>query len=55
MSVKKHFGDFVVFTEKGVFVQTIYYDPDFVRTVVDKCVQFAMDYVIPEIVKRKVD
>ncbi|KAH3738778.1 hypothetical protein DPMN_045421 [Dreissena polymorpha] len=50
---KKAFCDFVVFTHRGIHVQTIQYDPEFVEELVLKCTVFALDELVPVIVRQK--
>ncbi|KAH3890019.1 hypothetical protein DPMN_014086 [Dreissena polymorpha] len=47
---QKQLCDFVVYTNKGVFVQTLYYDSTFVRDLVDRCTAFAMSELEPTVV-----
>ena len=47
--------DFVVYTDEGIVVQRILYDPEFVETLVKKCQEFAFNYLVPEILQHKLD
>ena len=47
------FTDFVVFTNKGIVVNTIDYDPIFCANLVSKCVDFSRSFVLPEILSKK--
>jgi len=49
----KQFCDFVVFTNKDVLTTTVYYDADFVNQMVGKCVKFALEDLVPEIIQHK--
>ncbi|XP_035987601.1 uncharacterized protein LOC118560572 isoform X2 [Fundulus heteroclitus] len=50
---KKLFCDFVVFTHRGVHVQTIKYDHAFLQELVSKCMFFAVDELVPVIIQQK--
>lgn len=52
---QKEFCDFVMFTDKGIFYQTVYYDPSFVRQMIDKCLKFTFDHLLPEIIFQKTE
>ncbi|WAR10623.1 hypothetical protein MAR_035699 [Mya arenaria] len=39
----KIFCDFVVFTYKGIVIQTVPYDPEFVNRLIKKCTYFAIN------------
>ncbi|XP_060566380.1 uncharacterized protein LOC132725293 [Ruditapes philippinarum] len=49
----KTFCDFVVFTEKGIHIQTINYDSDFVQELIEKCDSFVKNDLLVEIIQRK--
>ena len=49
----KMFCDFVVYTLKGINMQTVYYDPHYVQRLIGKCSAFAFQHLIPEILSRK--
>ncbi|WAR15484.1 hypothetical protein MAR_005589 [Mya arenaria] len=48
----KSFCDFVVYTHKGIVIETIPYNPDFVNELISKCTQIAINDLLPEIIQR---
>lgn len=50
---KKPFCDFVVFTNKGIYVQTISYNYQLAQELFRKCSQFLHKILLPEILQRK--
>ncbi|XP_052254844.1 uncharacterized protein LOC127860420 [Dreissena polymorpha] len=52
---QKQFCDFVVYTNKGVFVQTVYYDSTFVKDLIDRCTTYAMSELVPAIIMKKME
>ncbi|WAR07527.1 hypothetical protein MAR_017485 [Mya arenaria] len=51
----KTFCDFVVFTYKGIVIQTVPYDPEFVNRLIKKCTDFAINDLVPEIIQHKLN
>lgn len=51
---RKTFCDFVIYTDKDIFYQVIYYDPQFVNEMIEKCTAFAFKHVVPEILSKKI-
>lgn len=49
----KTFCDFVVYTKRGVHIQTVNYDAEFVGKLVQKCIDFALNELVPEILCHK--
>ena len=52
---QKPYCDFVVYTNKSIYVQTILYDPPFVNSLIEKCLQFANDHLLRELISRKLE
>lgn len=51
----KQFRDIVMYTDKGIFYQTIYYDLLLVRQYIDKYSNFTFDHLLqPVIIFKKV-
>lgn len=51
--LEKTYCDFVVYTNKGIHVQTVTYNASFVNNLIAKCTNFAVNELVPEILRHK--